>query len=127
MVRLLRDEHGDIHPVKLFAWVMLSILAITPISMVIWNTSFVEGVPVTVQGKVQIHELRYDKFWEYDWTFIEFQTFSDHARHYEFLGHIDLELGVAYRVRFTRRSLLGHHIWMYNEVLDFEKIMGDEG
>lgn len=121
-MKLLRDDFNAIHPLKLMFWFVVAIFIVTPMYMAAWNVSFIEGVPVTVQGKVQVHELRYNKFWKYDWTFVEIQTFSGDTRYYNFLDHIDLEFGVAYRIRFTRHSLFGHHIEMYNEILKIERL-----
>lgn len=121
-MKLLRDRWGDIDPVKFLVWFIVALAVSALVGTALWNIAFVEGVPRTVEGRVQLLEHRYNKLWRYDWTFIEVQTFSGDTHHYTFLEHIDLNFGVAYRIRFTRRSLFGHHINMYNEVLELERL-----
>lgn len=122
---LCSNDDLDIHPWKAAFWIMVAFLVLSFLGAVT-NIMYVEGVPITVQGRVQLHAFKHNKFWGYDYTFIELQTFSGDVYHYTFLKHIDLEFDEVYRIKYTRTSLFGHHMDMYNKVLEIERL-GVEG
>ena len=122
-MKLLHREESrfDIHPLKATFWIV-AIIAVMTASCIFVNLAYVEGVPITVEGKIQFTSLRHNVFWNYDYTTIEIQTFSEDTYQYTFLEHIHLDFGEVYRIKYTKRSLLGHHVDMYNVVLEIEKL-----
>ena len=122
-MKLLHREESqyDIHPLKAVFWIVVLIIAMTTLTIVT-NVAYVEGVPITIEGKIQFTKLRHDVFWNYDYTIIEIQTFSESTHYFEFLGHIHVEFEGVYRIKYTRTSLLGHHVHMYKKVLEIEKL-----
>lgn len=122
MKLLYREESKyDMHPLKAAFWIIVALSLMTAFTIDI-NMAYVEGVPITIEGKIQFVKQRHDVFWNYDYTTIEIQTFSEDTYQYTFLEHIHLEFGEVYRIKYTRTSLRGHHVHMYNVVLEIEKI-----
>jgi len=115
------ESRYAIHPLKMAFWIVVFIALVTAPGIVV-NLAYVEGVPITIEGKIQFTELRHNVFWNRDYTTIEIQTFSENTYRYTFLEHIHLEFGEVYRIKYTKTSLLGHHVHMYNVVLEIEEL-----
>ena len=118
-MRLLTDRHDEIHLGKLTFWITIIIIIICPVIQAWTNIAYVEGIPVIIEGKIQLIEYKYDKFFNYYYTRIEFQTFGDDTHYHYFLRHVDnIEFGKVYRITYTRTTPLGHHIWLIGRILE---------
>lgn len=86
-----------------------------------YNIAFVEGVETTVTGSIQLHQLKYSRFWRLDYTNCEMRTYSGDTHHIELRGHIELEYGKTYRITFVARNYW-LHLKLVNEAVTITQL-----
>ncbi|MHC4748450.1 MAG: hypothetical protein ACYTFW_01115 [Planctomycetota bacterium] len=117
-----RYQEGKIKD-RWIALVAIGIIAIAVYSLVaIPNIVFLEGVETTVTGTVQLHRLRYDRLFDYEYTDMELRTYSGDTHHVTLFGHHpEIEFQKTYRITFVIRDHWAH--WkLVNEALIIEEL-----
>ena len=119
---ILRDGYGDIRGCWIFLLgtgiiisVVLGIYAVT-------NILLCEGVETTVTGTIQLHQMKYNKVLNMEYTDMEMRTYSGDTHHIRLYGHHpELEYGKTYRIKFQRVNYWAHII-LVNEVVEIVEI-----
>jgi hypothetical protein len=119
---IFRDRYGDLHG----RWVLFLIFAVPTVAIIggviAAQTAWVIGVEETITGTVQLHRLRYDKFWKVNFTEMELRTFSGDTHHLVLYGHWpQLENGNRYRITFVIKNLWGN-LFLINHVVSVEEL-----
>ena len=120
---IFRNYRGDIHDRwQILIIVMVSAFILISIVVVV-NVAYIEGVEKTVTGTVQLHLLKYNKVLDMKYTECELRTYSGDTHHVIFLGHIELDLHQAYRMKIRYVNYWGH-ILIANKLMELVQVEG---
>jgi len=85
------------------------------------NIAWIEGVETTVTGTIQLHQLKYSKFWNMEYTKVEMRTYSGDTHHVSLLGHVDLKFRETYTIKYVVQDYWGH-IKLMNRAISIEEV-----
>ena len=117
------DKYGIYGLREWLFWVLvINLIVFGSIGFImVWNISWAIGVETEVTGTIQLHILRYDKFWNMKFTDCELRTYSGDTHHVRLLGHWELEFEHTYRIRTVTVNYWGY-LNLVQEVVNIEEI-----
>ena len=123
----LSDRYGNLTALRMLVVVVILVLAaiFIPLGLVIGsNIAWVEGVETTVTGTVQLHMLKYNKFWNMEYTDCELRTYSGDTHHVSLIGHINLEYQKTYTITYVKTDYWAH-LYIVNVPVNITEIQGE--
>ena len=90
------------------------------------NIAYSEGIQTTVTGSIQLHQLKYSRFWNLEYTDVEMRTYSGDTHHLTLKGHVDLEYGSTYTITFECQNYWAH-LKLVDKPVNITKIPNPNG